>query len=166
MQRVLTLLTIAATIAATTAVMAARSATTVVYAQSDPRVGTWKLNLAKSKYTPGPAPAAETRSYAAKGRAMQVSIDSVDAKGAHVALHYTAGDDGKDYPLTGITFADAIAIRRVDARTFDVDTKKDGKIIGTTRTEISKDGKVLTLLSKTTSPAGQAINNLAIYDKK
>jgi hypothetical protein len=140
---------------------------TTAYAQSDPRVGTWKLNLAKSKYTPGPAPAAETRSYtAAHGGAMQVSIDSVDAKGAHVALHYTASDDGKDYPLTGIAFADAIAIRRVDARTFDVDTKKNGKIIGTTRTEISKDGRVLTLLSKTTGPAGQAINNLAIYDKK
>jgi hypothetical protein len=166
MQRALMLLTIAATIAVTIAAMAPGSATTSAYAQNDPRIGTWKLNLAKSKYTPGPAPAAETRSYTPQGGAMQVSIDSVDVKGRHVALHYTASDDGKDYPLTGIPTADAIAIRRVDARTFDVDTKKDGKIIGTTRTAISTDGKVLTLLSKTTGPAGQAINNLAIYDRK
>ena len=138
----------------------------VVRAQGDPRIGTWALNVAKSKYTPGPPPAKEIRTYTALGHGMSVSIDSVDPRGNRVSLRYTAGEDGKDYPMTGLAFADAVAMRRVDAWTFDVDTKKDGKVIGTTRGEVSKDGKILTLTSKLIVSASQVITNIAVYDKQ
>ncbi len=32
-------------------------------AQSVPHVGTWQVNLAKSTFDPGPAPASQTREY-------------------------------------------------------------------------------------------------------
>ena len=144
------------------------SATSAARAQSDPRVGTWVLNVAKSKYTPGPPPAAEVRRYApaSQAHALATSIESMDVAGHRVTLQYTAGDDGKDYPMTGVPFADAVAIHRKGATTFEVDTKKNGKIIGTTQGEISKDGRVLTLTSKTRTAAGQAVTNIAVYDKK
>ena len=134
-------------------------------AQSDPRIGTWTLNVAKSKYTPGPPPVSETRTYATQGHDTQVSVESVDGKGNHASLRYAANDDGKDYPLTGLAFANAVATRRRGPNAFEADTKMNGKIIGTTRGEISKDGKVLTLTTKTVGPNGQAITNVAVYNK-
>src|ERR1700722_11354540 len=150
----------------TLTILAALAFTSLAAAQSDLRVGTWSLNVAKSKYTPGPPPSSETRTYMAQGHGLQVSIESVDTKGNRASLRYTASDDGKDYPMTGLTVANAVSIKRIDARNFEVDTKKDGKIIGTTRGAISKDGKTLTLTSQTLNSAGGAINNIAVYDKQ
>ena len=39
--------------------------------ESDPLVGTWELNVAKSKYSPGPAPKSETRTYVVSGQDTQ-----------------------------------------------------------------------------------------------
>ena len=140
--------------------------TGIVWAQVDPRIGTWVLNVAKSKYTPGPPPAKEIRTYTASGPSMTVSVESFDLHGNRVSLHYTAGENGKDYPMSGLSSADAIAMRRIDARTFETDTKKDGKVIGTTRGEISNDGRSLMLTSRVITAAGQTITNIAVYDKQ
>jgi hypothetical protein len=142
------------------------SVTGTVGAQGDPRIGTWALNVAKSKYTPGPPPAKEIRTYTALGHTINVSVESVDLHGTRVSLRYEARENGKDYPMTGLASADAIAMRRIDGRTFEADTKKNGKIIGTTRGEISTDGKILMLTFQSISPAGQAITNVAVYDKQ
>ena len=96
---------------------------------------------------------------------MKVTIESTDALRHKVDLRYTASDDGKDYPVTGLAAADAIAINRVDAYTFDMDTKKGGKVIGKSRAQISRDGKTLTLISKTTGADGNPIKNVAVYEK-
>jgi hypothetical protein len=151
---------------ATILAVVAIAAVGMVWAQDDPRIGTWALNLAKSKYTPGPPPTKEIRTYSALGHTMNVSVESVDLHGNRVSLRYTAGENGKDYPLTGLASADAIAMRRIDGRTFEADTKKNGKVIGTTRGEISADGKILMLRFKSISPDGQAITNVAVYDKQ
>lgn len=151
---------------ATLTVVAALALATIAGAQSDLRIGTWSLNVVKSKYTPGPSPSSETRTYTAQGGALQVTIESIDPKGNRASLRYTAGDDGKDYPMTGLSFANAVSMKRIDPRNFEVDTKKDGKIIGTTLGEISQDGKTLTLTSKMANPAGGTITNIATYDKR
>jgi hypothetical protein len=151
---------------ATVLAVVALAATGMVWAQDDPRIGTWALNVAKSKYTPGPPPAKEIRTYTVLGHTMNVSVESFDLHGNRVSLRYTASENGKDYPMTGLASADAIAMRRIDGRTFEADTKKNGKVIGTTRGEISRDGKILMLTFKSISPAGQAITNIAVYDKQ
>jgi hypothetical protein len=144
----------------------ALAATGMGWTQDDPRIGTWLLNVARSRYTPGPPPAKEIRTYTAVGHTTNVSVESVDQHGTRVSLQYVAAENGKDYPITGLASADAIAMRRIDGRTFEADTKKNGKIIGTTRGEISTDGRVLKLTFKSISPAGQAITNVAVYDKQ
>ena len=148
------------------AIAVALAITTVASAQSDLRIGTWTLNVAKSVYAPGPPPASETRTYAAHGNTLQVSIESVDPKGNHTSLRYAAGDDGKDYPMTGLSFANAVKMQRIDSQTFIVTTKKDGAAIGTTRGEISKDGKTLTLTTRMINSSGGTIKNIGVYDKR
>ena len=55
----------------------------------DPFVGTWNMNLAKSKYSPGPAPKSTTSTYEAAGKGYKVSVKSRtgDWSGAAVVLH-------------------------------------------------------------------------------
>ena len=141
-------------------------ATGIVSGQTDPRTGTWALNVAQSKYTPGPPPAKEIRTYAAVGDTIRVTVDSLDVRGNRVSLRYTASENGKDYPMTGLASADAISMRRIDIRTFESATKKKGKIIGITRGEISKDGKTLVLAFKTIDATSQTVTNVAVYDKQ
>jgi|RhiMetdeSRZDD1v2_1073273.scaffolds.fasta_scaffold01718_22 hypothetical protein len=45
---------------------------------NDPVVGNWQLNVAKSKYTPGPGPKSETRTYVANGQASAKGVDAAN----------------------------------------------------------------------------------------
>jgi hypothetical protein len=47
----------------------------------DPLIGTWVLNVAKSTYSPGPAPKSETRTYTATARGFTYSSKGIDADG-------------------------------------------------------------------------------------
>ena len=49
---------------------------------ADPLVGTWVLNVAKSKYTPGPAPKSETRTYVVAGPDIEASSKGVVVPGS------------------------------------------------------------------------------------
>src|SRR5262245_41333062 len=63
--------------------------------------GTWKLNTAKSTYTPGPTPKSQTAVLEAVDGGMKVVSDRVESDGQKVHFEWTAKFDGKDYPVTG-----------------------------------------------------------------
>ena len=61
----------------------------VVTAQApDPAVGKWNLNVAKSKFTPGPAPKSTTATISTTGAAYRVVVEAVSADGAKVNWEY------------------------------------------------------------------------------
>ena len=138
------------------------------FAQNNPAVGTWKLNVEKSKYNPGPAPKSLTRTLEAQGDNVKYSFDGVSAEGTGVAYSFTVAYDGKEAPITGSMpgGADAISIKRIDATTFEATLTKAGKVIGTAKSEISKDGKVTTVTAQGTNAEGQATTSSAVYDKQ
>src|SRR5713101_1796047 len=84
---------------------------------SDPRVGTWKLNVTKSKVSPGPPPKALTVKVEPSGQGEKVTTEGVNAEGGNTATQYTANFDGKDSPLTGSPNADTVSLKRIDVRT-------------------------------------------------
>jgi hypothetical protein len=49
---------------------------------ADPIVGTWVLNVAKSKFSPGPAPKSESRPYVVAGKEIKATSTGVDAEGS------------------------------------------------------------------------------------
>lgn len=138
--------------------------------ETDPRLGTWKLNLAKSKFEPGPAPKSEVRTYEASDNGVKLSRQRTDESGKSASSSYTAKYDGRDYPVTWDGIAapyDAIALKRVDAHTVDAVEKKNGKDVTTVRSVVSNDGKTLTIKSKGMDVDGhQNSNNTAVYDKQ
>jgi hypothetical protein len=68
---------------------------------SDPRIGTWKLNVAKSKYSPGPAPQALTVNVEPSGKGEKVTTEFVNADGTRTTTEYTANFDGRTIRSAG-----------------------------------------------------------------
>jgi hypothetical protein len=133
---------------------------------ADPAVGTWKLNVAKSKYTPGPAPKSATITYEETSDGIKRTGESIDAEGKSTSFSYTAKLDGKDYPITGTDLYDAIAPKRINDHTTQATLKKSGKVVSTARRVVSKDGKMMTLTMTGTDASGKKMKNIAVYDKE
>ena len=139
-------------------------------AQSDLVVGTWKINFAKSKFSPAStAPKSDTLTIQAQGAGVKISADGVNADGSRIATSYTTNFDGKESPISGPGFpngADTIAVKRVDANVTTGTGKRAGKVVYTRRMVVSKDGKVLTITAKGTDQQGQPTSSTTVWDKQ
>jgi len=134
---------------------------------ADPHVGTWKLNLAKSKYNPpSSAPKSQTVKFEAMDNGFKVLVDGVDADGKTAHDEWAGKYDGKDYPFTGWDAVDTLATKKIDANTFDQTLKKSGKKVGTAREVFSKDGKTLTHTYEIKTVQGQITKVTDVYDKQ
>jgi len=132
---------------------------------ADAFIGTWKLNEVKSKFSPG-APKNATVVYEAVGDNVKVTIDGIDGDGKPTHNEWTGKFDGKDYPLTGDTSADARSYRKIDDHTFAITNKKDGKVTTSGRIVVAKDGKSRTLNIVGTNSDGKKVKSSAVYDKQ
>jgi hypothetical protein len=159
MKRILVVVTVA---------VLALLAASILRAQSNLSTGTWKLNVAKSKYSPGPAPKSMMRTFEPQGDAVKVTSKGTAGDGSDIAYSYTANYDGKDYPISGTGVpngAETIALKRVSPNTAEATLKKAGKTVVTTRSVVSKNGRVMTLTAKGTNANGEQTNNVTVWDK-
>lgn len=137
-------------------------------AQNNPFVGKWTLNLAKSKFTGIQAPKSETRTIVAQGDGEIITYEGIASDGRAISYSITTHLDGKDVPYSGTQpfGADTVAAKRVDANTVTSVSKKAGQTLFTTRTVVSKDGKVSTQTTKGTNDKGQPISITTVWDKQ
>ena len=127
--------------------------------------GTWKLNPAKSTYTPGPPPKSMTVVYSPAGFGMKIVVDVVPAEGAPQHWVMTPMYDGADHPVTGYPDADTISIRRISDTKGESTFKKAGKVMAINVRTLSADGKTLTIETKGTTADGKPRHDVAVYDK-
>ena len=133
----------------------------------DPFVGTWKLNIAKSKYSPGPGPKSQTSTYEAAGQGYKVTVKAEPASGPTQQWSYTSSLDGKDAAITGNNpNADTAVVKRIDALTLESVNKKGGKVTTTQRNVVAADGKTRTVTTTGTDAEGRKVNNVAVYEKQ
>ena len=135
------------------------------FAAGNPNMGTWKLNEAKSKVAPGAAKNS-TVVYEAAGDNIKCTIDGTDSKGKPTHIVWTGKFDGKDYALTGDASAEMRSYKTIDDRTTEGITKKDGKVISTTRIVVAADGKSRTVTSDGMDSAGKKTHSETVYDKQ
>jgi hypothetical protein len=136
-------------------------------AQSDHLLGTWKLNLAKSKYDPGPPPMSVTlvrESWETDGIKEVSTV--VLADGTQSTSEVSAHFDGKDYKFTTHPTLDTAALKRVNANTFKFTGKRGGKVVGTRTLVLSKDGKRTTETWTVMNAKGQTSHAVAVFDKQ
>ncbi len=132
---------------------------------SNPNMGTWKLNEAKSKFPPG-ASKNNTVVYEAAGDSVKVTVDGVDGDGKPTHNEWTGKFDGKDYALTGDPISDTRSYKKVDDRTMELTNKKGGKVTVSGRIVISADGKSRTVTVSGTDAKGMKVKSTAVYDKQ
>lgn len=129
--------------------------------------GTWKLNPAKSKFSPGPAPKSMTVTYTVVGTdGVKIVVDVAPAEGDAQHWEMTAHYDGKEHPVTGNPSADTISVKRIDDRAGESTFKKDGKVTATNRRTLSADGKTLTITSSGTTPDGKPRKDVQVFEKQ
>jgi hypothetical protein len=155
MKKMICLLTFAMLFAAVSACLAA----------DDANMGTWKLNEAKSKFSPG---AAKNTSvvYTAAGDSIKVVVDGVAADGKPTHNEWTGKFDGKDYPLSGDPAADTRCYKKIDAHTLELTNKNGGKVVASGKITVSADGKTRTVTTSGTDANGKKVGATAVYDKQ
>ena len=126
--------------------------------------GTWKLDVAKSSFSPGPAPKAMSITYSSVDKdAIRIVVETMPATGAAQKWEMTARYDGKDHPVKGNPNADTISIRRIDDLTGESTFKKAGKVTATNRRTLSADGKTLTITSAGTTEDGKPRKDVQVF---
>ena len=140
---------------------------------ADNLVGTWKLNVAKSKYSPGPAPQSNTVKFEGMDGGIKLTADGVDSQGKKTHNEYTAKYDGKDNPTKPMldgkpnpNAADSVAYKKIDDNTYEATTKLKGKTLAVARHVISKDGKTRTVTTTGTNAQGQKLNDVTVFEKQ
>jgi hypothetical protein len=134
---------------------------------ADSNIGTWKLNPAKSKYDPGPAPKSQTLTIEAWGAdGVKYTADGVDADGKATHWEMQAKYDGKFVPFKGNPDSDMLAYKRINANTVEATTQLNGKPGPTTKIVVSADGKTRTLTQTGKNAKGQTMKNVVVYDKQ
>ncbi len=127
--------------------------------------GTWKLNVAKSKFG-GTAPKSATRVYTESTDGTALDQKMVGSDGKEMSMHVTVVYDGKDHPITGNPDADSGAAKVIDAHTTDFTLKRGGKVVGSVHRVVSADGKTLTVNNKGTHVDGKTYDDTLVFDKQ
>lgn len=140
----------------------------VALAEGDAHVGTWQLNLAKSRFSPGPPPKKQTLWYKSEAGQLTALLQGIDADGQ--PIRPDVGNlviylDGKDHPTASPGY-DSSAWTRISARKYVVQRKKDGKVVLTSTNVVSDDGTIMTITTAGTDENGRAVNNLRVYDRQ
>ena len=137
------------------------------FAQSSPLIGAWKLNLEKSKLTPGTAPRSQTATFQQDGQNIKNTNQTIDAKGNATTSVFLHIYDGQPHPTTGNPLYDASAYLRLDGNTIAFSRFKGGKLIQIGTIAVSHDGKSRTnTASGIVGPNGLAGTTVSFYDKQ
>ena len=136
------------------------------FAQSDPAVGTWKLNPAKSRYSPGPVPKSNVLTITAVENGLKVSGQGTDGAGKPTSVNYIVTYDGKEKPVTGSPDYDSTSGKRISASITEQTRKLEGKMVQTQKREVSADGKTMTITTRGKDKDGRTVNNVAVYEKQ
>ena len=133
---------------------------------ADNWLGTWKLDLAKSKYSPGPAPKSLTLKFEATPGGIKFTGDGVGADGKPTHSMFLSKFDGKDVPYEGNPDADTASPKKIDDNSYDNTWKKGGKATIAAKVVVSADGKTMTITQTGTNAKGEAVNNTIVYNKQ
>lgn len=135
-------------------------------AQNQPFVGTWKVDVAKSRYEPGAAPKSEILRFEPVGEGFKLSLDGVNQQGPY---HSEASGkfDGIDVPVVATPARQAAftyAFSRIDDRTWEIVIKVNSQRRLMVRNVVSEDGK--TMRGVSTVVNGGHINQVVLYEKQ
>jgi len=137
-------------------------------AADNPFLGTWKLNVAKSKGTPGTMSKEETVVFESDGNGIKRTVTGVDGDGQKLDMSATIPWDGMGHKVDGPNGAPPamVAVKTANANTLNVTVKVNDKVVSSGRVVVSKDGKRMTSTFKGEDPKGRKVDNVELYEKQ
>ena len=153
--------------------VAAVTISTAIAYGADMFSGNWKLNVAKSKFSPGPGPKSNMQKIEANDGGFKLVTDGENAEGKKTHNEYTVKFDGKDYaehPMVdgkpNPNGADMISVKKIDDYTYETTAKQKGKVTVVTKNVVSKDGKTRTATATGKNGQGQTVSNTTVWEKQ
>ena len=137
-----------------------------VFAQPLALSGTWALNVAKSKYTPGPIPKSQRRTYEARPDGIKTTIVTVFADGKSTTVEFVADYDSMEHPVTGSAGSDMIKMKKINDETAEAILSHAGTVIGVARRVISRDGKTMTISYQGKDSRDNLVKSESLYEKE
>jgi hypothetical protein len=135
-------------------------------AADNPFFGTWKLNVAKSKSTPGTMEKESTVVFEADGNGVKRTVTGIDADGKPINMSATIPWDGMEHKVDGPMGPAMVAVKNANNHTLNVTVKVNGKVVSSGRSVVSKDGKTMTASFKGEDPKGRKFDNVEVYEKQ
>jgi hypothetical protein len=132
---------------------------------ADPVLGTWKLDVAKSKFSAGAVLTAGTRVYTEANGLYTLDQKLTGADGKEMSNRVQYRDGKEEKQATGGS-ADTTLAKKIDANTWDFDLKKDGKVVGHVHRVVSADGKTLTVHNTGVQLSGVKGDETLVFDKQ
>jgi len=132
-------------------------------------MGAWKVNAAKSTYSPAVPPGnSQTSTWEDLGGGQfKNTIDVVDAKGQsrrfEIVLRF---DDGVDYPMRGADRPTTRTYKRLNDLDFEYVEKVNGRVTMTSRSVTAPDGKTRTNTTAGTDAQGQPVKNVVHWERQ
>jgi hypothetical protein len=137
------------------------------FGADNPVHGTWKQNLSKSKFTPGPAPTSPaTLRIETEKTGEMITVERVDADGKTNSYSYKGLYDGTPQKVSGSSFGDTVTLKQINSSTVEINWTRDGKTSRTSTRTVSKDGKTMTVRAKGTDAKGQPYSSVSVFEKQ
>ena len=136
---------------------------------ADNTLGTWKLNVEKSKYTPAPVPVKTlTIVREVSDGGVKVTTTGERADGTPINVTYTTRYGGSPSSVTGANpLYDTISVKQIDANTLTDERRKNGgSYKATGRTEISDEGRTMTMTTKGVDANGKDFVGVLVLEKQ
>ena len=131
---------------------------------SDRLAGTWRLNVAQSKYQGAAAPKSQTTTLHAMDGGLHEVVERVNADGTTTRWEVMARYDGRDSPVKGDPSRDTVAMTRVDQNTVEIVNKKAGAVVSRMRIVVAADGKSRT--NTVMDPSGLKTTAVLVFDRQ
>lgn len=125
-----------------------------------PFTGTWKMNLGKSRFQPGPPFQSFTITFTPDGT-RHLDLTGADGHNVQIALPWS---DGREVAVTGME--SAMATSKIHGRTFHDLWKQNGKVIEDVHGAVSPDGKTLRTIVDATDQRGHRYHNRLVFEKQ
>ena len=134
-------------------------------ASANPNMGTWKLNEAKSRITPG-SPKNTIVVYSADAGKIKVTVDGVDKDGKPLHNEWLGMFDGQDYKIVGDPLLETRGYKQIDPNTVELWNKAGGKVMISGKIVTAPDGKSRTVTTTRKDASGKDVTDVYWYDKQ
>ena len=142
-----------------------------LFGANDPFVGTWKLNVAKSKRAPsstGKATKEETMTVQDVGDQAYITLKGTREDGTTFGRKESVSIKGGPLNVSGNRppVGTSAVMKKLNDRTADFIYARDGKVYLTDHYTVSADGKTIRNQYKGTDAQGKLVEGLTVWDRQ